>query len=298
MQSVKSKKAKVLLGVVISLLLFGVSATFFCSIDTLVKMKYSLFTDKTLDKLLFTAPPDILFDEGFKKDSPQSIKHWKILITDNIDYLQGLEQKITGTISTIDKAKLVALSFSKGGGGGCFEDINLISKMKKINKDNGYGCCSDHSEVFVALCSIYDIDAREVHNNHHVFNEIYVPENHKWLWIDSEFAIMAQNNMGEYLSLFEIRDLLFNGATVNYVFFGNESHEFYNYSATQHEYFDEKNDFSDIMITWGNNVFAENEFGHQLNLLPKPVKQFVGLTFGKIPSYKVYVDKFSSQDDP
>lgn len=298
MQSVKSKKTQVLLGIVIFLLLFGASATFFCSIDTLVKIKYSLFTDKTSDKLLFTVPPDILFDKGFKKDSPQSIKHWKILITDNIDYLQGLEQKITGTISTIDKAKLVALSFSKGGGGGCFEDIDLISKMIKINKDNGYGCCSDHSEVFVALCSIYGIDAREVHNNHHVFNEIYVPENHKWLWIDSEFAIMAQNNMGEYLSLFEIRDLLSNDATVNYVFFGNESHEFYNYPAAQHEYFDEKNDFSDIMITWGNNVFAENEFGHQLNLLPKPVKQFVGLAFGKIPSYKVYVDKSPPQNDP
>ncbi|MBC2714607.1 MAG: transglutaminase domain-containing protein [Desulfobacteraceae bacterium] len=295
MQSKKSKKIKIFFSSVLCLLLFGASATFLCDIDTLVKIKYFLFTDKTSSKLLFTAPLNILIDNGFKKDSPQSIEHWKSVITNNINYLQKLEQKITGTISTVNKAKLIALSFSKGGGGGCLDDIDLISKMKRINKNKGHGCCSDHAEVFVALCSIHGIVSREVHNNHHAFNEFFMPENNKWLWIDPLFTIMAQNDMDEYLSLFEIRDLLFNDLKVNYVFFGNESHEFYNHSASQHEYFDEKNDFSDIMITWGNNVFAENEFNSHLNLLPKSAKQFIGLMIGKTPSYKVYVDKFSSQ---
>jgi len=295
MQNRKSRKIKFFLGFVLFLLLFGASTTFFSDIDTLVKVKYLLFTDKTSSQLLFTAPPNILYDNGFKKDSPQSIEQWKSVITKNINYLQGLGQNITVATSTIDKAKLIALSFSKGGGGGCFDDIDLISKMKKINKDNGHGCCSDHSEVFVALCSIYGIEAREVHNNHHVFNEIYVSEKNKWIWIDPGFAIMAKNDKGEYLSLFEMRESLFNGVQINYVFFGNKFHEFYDYPADKHEYFDEKNDFSDIMITWGNNVFAENEFNSHLNLLPKSAKQFVSLTVGKVPLYKVYVDRFSSQ---
>ena len=132
-----------------------------------------------------------------------------------------------------------------------------------------------------------------MHNNHHVFNEIYVPQENKWIWIDPLFAIMAEDDNGEYLSLLETRNLLFEGKKITFTFFGNNSHQFYSKKPSQHEYFDSKEDFSNIMVTWGNNVFSENNFNNRYNFLPKSIRQFVGMITGKMPQYLVFVDKYS-----
>jgi hypothetical protein len=115
----------------------------------------------------------------------------------------------------------------------------------------------------------------------------------KWIWIDPLFALLAKNQYGEYLSLMEIRQTYYKDEKVVYEFFGNDYHYLKNNDPCKHDYFDNKQDFSDIMVTWGNNIFEEDRFNRDLEFLPKALRQFIGLLIGVLPSYVVYEDNDS-----
>ncbi len=266
-----------------------------CDPQWLVDLKYSLFTDFTRNREIFVRPLDVLESTGFKTDLPESINQWSFLIRSEVEYAKGININVSST-PAIQKAKSIVLLFSKNGGSVCLDDLRLLAKLQKLAEGSGNGCCTDHTQAFIALSTILGLNSREVHTvadtfiNGHVTNEFFDHGLNKWIWIDPFFALLAKNQYGEYLSLMEIRQTYYNGVKVIYEFFGNNYHYFKNKEPYETFYFQNEKRFSDIMLTWGNNVFGEDRFNRNLGFLPEPIRQFVGLSIGILPSYKMYVD--------
>lgn len=192
--------------------------------------------------------------------------------------------KIKNSINSIDKAKRIAMSYSINSSKK-FEHKNLISKISKLRE--GYGVCSDHSEVFLALSHIYGLTSREVHNTEHTFNEFYAEELKKWIWIDSQFALMAFQN-GNPLNLMEMKILYDKEIIPEFYFFGNSNFTASNGKPQTIKYYDNKNDFETIMMTKGNNVFEVDSYSNILASLPKGIKQIFLLLSNKQPDYLIY----------
>jgi hypothetical protein len=148
----------------------------------------------------------------------------------------------------------------------------------------------DHSEAFLALASVIGLEAREVHTVGHVTAEFYDKKRDKWIWIDPSYAFMAKNANGEYLSLTELRDLYFHDQKVVFDLFGKDTSSFDYQDQFQYSYYASKNDFSDIMVTWGNNIFEKGTFNRKWGFIPKAIRQFYGLTTGILPAYLKYED--------
>ncbi len=75
------------------------------------------------------------------------------------------------------------------------------------------GTCGDYSQVFINFCILNDIKVREwgvhdtVYKNKigHVFNEVFLPEENRWICVDLHFAIYFRDNTTKQaLSMSEI----------------------------------------------------------------------------------------------
>lgn len=263
-------------------------------VQWVVDVKYILFTDITKDYDLFKQPIQALNDFGFKTDYLELKQKMNSLIDNKVNYVKRINRNISFASET-EKAKSIVLMFSKSGDGKCFGDISLLEKLLMLQEGNGKGCCSDHAEAFIALSSYFGLTAREVHTLDHVTNEYYDNKLKKWIWVDPTYAILAKNKNGKYLSLLELRNLYYNNEKVHYEFFGNKHHCLSFDDPYLNSLYDEKEDFSNIIMTLGNNVFEEDNFNHRLHFLPKYLKQFVGIGLGIIPSYLMYVDDNSNK---
>ncbi len=188
------------------------------------------------------------------------------------------------------RAQNIALTYSKNGGSGCGKNSSdLIKNIRWLSEDNGHGCCSDHSQVFIALCLVNKIFSREVHHKSHTFNEYYDPSLHKWIWIDTQYCLMAQDDKGNFLSLKETYEILKDKQKVNWYFFGTPLHQLYNASDYQRitNYFTTE-EFKILAMTLGNNVFEVDFYNKKYTWLPKEIKQFLLLSINKQPGYLFY----------
>ncbi len=177
--------------------------------------------------------------------------------------------------STFLRARHIALSFSRYGGSGCGNyNEDFVKKIDWVS--NGGGCCSDYSMVYIGLCLINNIEAREVYNIRHTFNEFWDPERQKWIFIDTEYLVMAKDSYGNYLSAFEIFQAQKSGLNFTLDFFGpkNESSK-----SLSYQYYSSSN-FKCLMLKMQNNVFTEESWNKALFFLPKSFRQFILITMG------------------
>ncbi len=280
---------------------FGVAAFLLHSAlydrNWLTQTRNALFSDFVSDRSFFTASPEQMLAAGFSADSPQAIDEWRQLLLGEVEYA-GTWLATRG--STIDRAQALVLLFSRNGAivdgthrCGEFEFRDLIDVLQRIGTDQGYGCCSDHSQAFLALSSIAGIHARELAHSQHVFSEFYSPELGQWIWVDPQFALMARTPGGDYLSLVEVRDLYQNGEEIDLVFFGNHHHVLDGRAPRTHPYYDQALDFADYRVTWGNNVFEQEEFRQRFEMIPISARQLLGLFSNSLPEYMMLVDENS-----
>ena len=159
-----------------------------------------VYTTNKVDEMIFLLPPYRLSDIGFKKEDKLLINNF---YNKNHNFLLINKYLYNDSISIFLKSKLIALSYSKYGGNGCgYYNEDLINKINWVAK--GGGCCSDHSMVFLCLSLLNGINSREVSNMNHTFNEFWDPIKCKWIFIDTEYLVMAQDSSGNYLSTLEI----------------------------------------------------------------------------------------------
>lgn len=238
-----------------------------------------VYTTNKVDEMIFLLPPSRLSDIGFKKEDKLLINNF---YNKNHNFLLINKYLYNDSISIFLKSKLIALSYSKYGGNGCgYYNEDLINKINWVAK--GGGCCSDHSMVFISLSLLNGINSREVSNMNHTFNEFWDPKKCKWIFIDTEYLVMAQDSSGNYLSTLEIFQAKNNGSKVILDFFGptNESAK-----AVALRYFN-PNSFQSLIFNMGNAVFTEEYWNKSLFFFPKEVRQFIFIISGVQKGYNI-----------
>ena len=283
------------LPVIVLLLDLALVATIFMAwkLDRAIlrSIRDSLFSQITSDPEVFKATEQQLADRyAFLIEKKDMVDTYVSQLSGKISYLDlDVKQQLQKIRSIPEQAKFITLLYSKNGGGDiCGDFTSLTQSMSMINQGNGYGCCSDHSEVFLALSHIYGLTSREITHKMHAFNEVYDSDKRKWLWVDSQYALMAKDARGEYLSAMEVKEFLDNGKKIDYEFFGTEYHTFQNGSPSKHPYFSDPKSFSYLSMPLGNNVYHLDSFYQRMRFFPKTVQQFVALLLGKQPGYLVY----------
>ena len=257
-----------------------------------VNTKYTIFSNFTNDKLLFSSSPNVIYGQGFTTDSVASNNKWLNELDSNLPGFSRARVSYQNN-SEFEKARNIVLDFIKNGSDYCSDKNNLFELLLYLNKGN-HGCCTDHSQGFLAYSFLFDLDAREVHTVGHVTAEFYDHTLNKWLWIDPLYAMMARSKEGEYLSLLEIREKYYLNLEVDYEFFGKDTEYFNKVDPYLFTYYDDKEDFETIMITWGNNVFEEDYYNTGLSNFPKSLRQYIGILTGKIPFYYKLIDEQST----
>lgn len=248
----------------------------------LVFSRAALFTRFVEDPTSLAAGPVEMREAGFSSDSPAAIADWRRRLGTEADWVAPA-LSVEG--STASRVSAMVPMFSRNGGLTCGVFGGLADKFARIGAENGYGCCSDHSEVMLALLAMAGIDGREVHHSSHTFVEFYAPESNGWVWVDPQYALMARDEEGRLLSLVELRDSRLSGRPVEFEFIGSDYHEFHDRSPLDQRFYDEPSDFADLTVTWGNDVFAQARWNERLGPLPKSVRQGLGLLAGEVPGY-------------
>jgi Transglutaminase-like superfamily len=254
-----------------------------------IDVRQALFTDTTSSREAFCDAGAQISDFKWANDS---ISNLFLETYRNDSRFQLVFPK--DTLTNVAYVKQLILKFSKNGGDGCGARSNDLAKnIIWISEGKGHGCCSDHSQVFIALCQLNGIKAREVHHKSHTFNEYFDTELEKWVWVDAQFALMAKDSTGNYLSFCELAAEIRFGSSLNWDFFGKVYHNLYQLSPNRHEYF-QKSEFEKLVLTKGNNVFRMDYYNKRYHYVPTELRQFALLTVGIQPRYLQLVEEVGS----
>lgn len=254
-----------------------------------VDIRNAVFGKFVTDRAALEAPPETLYAQGFLTD-PQEIRaQWREALNNGTRY-KALLQKLEETQSTIEKAKLIALTYSRNG---TRNDSNgnpehpydrtadLLYILATIREPRGL--CSDHAHVFNAICSMAGLDSMQVECAH-TTSGIYCPELHKWVWIDTEYALMAKWPDGQYMSPLELVEANQNHKDFDYEFFGTPEHVFATVDPKTYLMY-RPDQFPKIFaVEWGNNELQHDSITRQVLFLPKPIRQLLWFIVGVQPS--------------
>jgi hypothetical protein len=238
----------------------------------------------------FQLSPEVLH-ASFKLDSEPAVRGWLDRSAGTVPYLDEIFA-LEG--SATERVRAMVPIFSRNGDlVDCGHFRDLADTLQRIATDDGYGCCSDHTEAFLALASLLGISAREMIHTDHVFAEFYEPDSGRWVWVDPQFALMARDEAGGYLSLMQLRDRYLADESVEFEFIGNAFHVLSDMDPKRQRFYDEASDFAVYSATWGNNVFEQDAFDRRFGFLPIYARQLVGLVTGQFPGYRTLVDEHS-----
>jgi hypothetical protein len=255
----------------------------------LVGVRTALTSRVTDDRALLESPPEALVAAGFLVDEPERVASWARDFLPRVPYLDGLSADSLAT-APVDRARQLALLFSKNGGPGCGHFRDIEDTLLGIAEDDGYGCCVDHARALLALGESYGLRVRTVRHSGHTFNEVWDPERRSWIMIDSQYAVMARGANGRHLSTLEIRDHMLAGDPVDWEFFGNSAHRLVGRDPASHRYFGDPAAFRDFKVVWGNNFLEQHERLGRLRWLPKAPREFVARIEGVMPADVILAD--------
>jgi hypothetical protein len=259
----------------------------------LVEIRDLLFIDFDESREFLSWTPQQLAAHGFRADSSEVCKRWWQRLSD-VGYLTELP-RIARLSNDVSKAQEIVRLFSCGGGDGCGSISELGERIRRI--PDGYGCCSDHTEVFLALAALCGMSARETITSQHSINEFYDRSRGRWVFIDPQLAVMARGRTGAYLSLEELRTLALAGKPFVPEFFGGgDGHARSALDASFRRYYGGADALRRLRVTFGSNVFENDELRRRLRFLPKSVRQLIGHLSGVTPRYRMYVDRFNQDD--
>lgn len=266
--------------------------------EYLVRIRQSLYTDMTEQISQFSKPPDQWQESVFPHDSPELIAKYKELTIGVVPEI--LNSEVLAQISTLEskmeQAKALILLFSYDSGKDCGAALNLIHNIKRLSTPGtGSGCCSDHSEVFLALASFAGLNAREVHSTAHTTVEVFEPATSRWVWLDPQFAIFALDEKSKQpLSGLEIRNAILAKQKPEFHCFGTSNLECAKTEITSLEPYKTEDYLVDFGITLGSNVFEQDSFNQTMSFIPsKSIRQITGLFTGTMPTYLFASDRDS-----
>lgn len=257
----------------------------------LLEQRLALFSDSIADALVFTRSPEALRRDGFRSDPAALRAERGGVLRAELAYLADVPPDF-GARATLERAQWLAARMGRDGGEAFPAGTALVEKLKQMPA--GIGLCSDHVEGFIALCSVFGIEAREVSSSVHTMAGVYARELGRWIWIDPEFALVARAPSGELMTMWELRDAALRGMEFQLEYFGGDPKRVMaGIDPRTHEYYDAPGDFRDLVLTFGNNVFEFDGYRRGTAWMPRVLRQAVLLGLGLQPGYRVVDDERS-----
>ncbi len=271
------------------------------SLATLGLVALGIFIAQVLDPGLLVAVRSVLFtryvtpsifdsfgvgDAALRADGTALINEWRSRIQRDPALAATLIDAQRAT-NPVERAKILINDFSTGGAvgkNGCGAILSLAGKMKAP------GCCSDHTEVFIAWAELTGISAREVSNDTHTVVEVFDPTVRKWILMDPTYQLMAYDAQKQPLSLRGVRERVLRGEPFSLVRFGKGSKATAISTKGIAEFYRDPAVFADLSLTNGINVFQEDALMNDLRPMPKTFVRLVGVLLKVTPGYLVVRD--------
>jgi hypothetical protein len=257
----------------------------------LVQVRESFFTDATHDLGLFALSPEDLVARGFDVETTASVASWRNENLERIPYLDAATIDAL-PVEPVARARAIALLYSVNGGSICGGFDDLLDSLQRMPQ--GFGCCSDHGEGFLALGQALGLQVRELYHSEHAFNEFWVPALGKWVFIDTQYALMARDPDGTWLGAFEIRERLREGKPFEYDFFGGPRHHFAKgfpwKTPWDSPYYKDIDGFKNLRLIWGSNIYEQDRFEERLGWMPRSARHVIGHVAGVFPRRVIYED--------
>lgn len=281
--------ANVGLLIVLALTVFGLHESQAWIRGLVVEFRNSLVMRSSSDLFLFASRPDVLATHDFYTDSTAIVAAWRSRLPSELSAAAASNFR-----DEIDLAKAVVLSFSRSGDNRPIYRMPLLDKITEVQRGNGF--CSDYVEIFLALSEVNGLTAREVQNDVHGFADFFSASRSKWIFIDPQYAILATDEAGAYLSSLEIRQRLMAGHPVHFVFFGATDRAIRSEADPRFQaLYGDASRFKRYVLTYGNNVLTEASRSDLLAFLPWETRQLLLYVSGTKPHLLFLVDSFSDQ---
>jgi hypothetical protein len=240
-----------------------------------------LFTRVVSDSGYFNETPAELVRGGFRFDRDVDVTSFR----DSLRRDTGLSDTLV-SISQIagspERARALVNVFSSADrAGGCGRLLDMRDKLAWIRE--GHGCCSDHTDVFIALAEVVGLPAREVRSANHAVVEVFDQERRRWFFVDPLFAVMATRE-GVYVPVRDLADSSSRSSIV-FDFFGGVAHPHSPENRLFHGLYANPGYFHSLRITAGSNVLAQYADQPMLKAVPKSVFEFVQHLSGTRPGF-------------
>lgn len=196
--------------------------------------------------------------------------------------------------SELDKALLISRHLVTNKGNGQAIQSDTTTAYEGIMQGRGY--CADFTQVFTALATAMDIPAREWgfgfegYGAGHAFNEIYIDDLDKWVFIDSFNSMyFVDSTTRTPLSATEIQDRFEQNPdhpALDVVRISNDKFAFPSDANALHYYALGVNQF---YLVWGNDVFSydDNPVVRLLSTIARPVEVFGAIVLGIHPKIRI-----------
>jgi hypothetical protein len=246
-----------------------------------LEIRDTLFTDnlnESASRMLIRSAPSSNLLTGIGKDFAAARK-----ISDNVYGAQEISK--IENLPTIQKIPLlVKLNYGIGGAGcGTVADIETKAKIMKYNFV--YGCCSDFSKVFTLVAIATKTVVREVVTDAHTFSEAWLPEFEEWVFVDSQFGLMARSKTSRsgFASVEELRYQILNGSH-DIAYLGKDSDAIYINKSIQ-RYYLQKEFWGSVRYLDSMEVVSQSALLSKLQLQAKAISHLIGYLVGVIPRF-------------
>jgi hypothetical protein len=275
--------------VLLALSVFGLHESQAWIRGLVVEFRNSLMMRSSSDVRLFASGPDALASRDFPTDPTATVAAWRARLPGQLSAAGASNFR-----DEVDLAKAVVLSFSRSGNNRPIYRRPLLDKIAEAQRGNGF--CSDYVEIFLALSEVNGLTAREVQNDVHGFADFFSASRSKWIFIDPQYAILATDEAGAYLSSLEIRQRRMAGRPVQFVFFGVTDRAIKSEADPRFQaLYGDSSRFKRYVLTYGNNVLTEASRSELLAFLPWEARQLLLYVSGTKPHLLFLVDSFGGQ---
>jgi len=164
---------------------------------------------------------------------------------------------------------------------------DMVEKVAAMRA--GYGCCSDFSQVFVALAGIVGLPARQVQNANHGLDEFWSESDQRWVLIDVQLRLLARAD-GRLLSLWEAHQRIGNHQPVEWLTLEQTPADMSaevmveSYGDAHHM----------LVVTLGSNFLEVDRASAARRWLPKAFRHLLHYLSGTRPRYLALDDELSA----
>jgi hypothetical protein len=248
---------------------------------TLVKVRNFLFTRYIADVSAITDPPRSGLITSTSDD-------WREVFGTTFRQVPWLLDSLTSigrAPDPFERARRLALVLSRGEYRSiCLTGTPLEYKTNLVLE--GYGCCSDYVEVFMALAPWVGLTSREVGFDDHVVVEVYLPERNRWVFVDPLFAVYGADSTGEPVPLVAQWESWRGGSRIAILPLDSSRPSRREMgSLFRTIYLGELPNAISLRVTGGRDVVAAAQAERKYGVVPRPLRLFGLYVTGRLPWY-------------